>query len=73
MNIFLALCNECDRVQLEDIKKMRPMDDKISTVDCNSCGNLKTVLMFTVKMPEPPEDDKNLGDKGNAPKLPPPW
>ena len=62
MNIFLALCNKCDGIQMEDVIKMFPLEDKVSTVNCNSCGYVNSVLMFTVIMPEPPDDDKNLGD-----------
>ena len=69
MNIFLALCNKCDGIQMEDVIKMFPLEDKVSTVNCNSCGYVNSVLMFTVIMPEPPDEDKNLGDgKDSSPK-----
>ena len=57
---------------MEDVTKLLPIDDKVTTVDCKSGGNSKSVLMFTVAMPEPPEDDKNSGDKNKSP-MPPSW
>ena len=72
MNIFLSLCNKCDQVKMDDVTKLLPIDDKVTTVDCKSCGNRNSVLMFTIAMPEPPEDDKNSGDKNKSP-MPPSW
>ena len=52
MRTFLALCSECDKFNMEDIVKVIDEDEKISTVGCNSCGNVNNVLMFTLTVPE---------------------
>ena len=38
------------------------LDEKISAVNCNSCGNSNTVLMFTISVPENYEKKKAPSD-----------
>jgi transcription elongation factor Elf1 len=52
MRIFLALCSECDKFNMEDVVKVIDGTEKVSTVNCNSCGNQNSVLMFTLTVPE---------------------
>ena len=52
MRIFLAVCSVCDKLNMEDVVKVVNSDEKISTVNCNSCGNKNSVLMFTLTIPE---------------------
>ena len=59
MRVFLALCNECDRFDMTDVVKLVELDEKISAVNCNSCGNSNTVLIFTISVPENYEKKNN--------------
>jgi len=52
MRIFLALCSECDKFNMEDIVKVIDENEKVSTVSCNSCDNDNSMLMFTLTVPE---------------------
>ena len=52
MRIFLAVCSVCDKLNMEDVVKVVNSDEKISTVNCNSCGNKNSVLMFTLTIAE---------------------
>ena len=52
MRIFLALCSECDKFNMGDVVKVIDETEKVSTVNCNSCGNQNSVLMFTLTVPE---------------------
>ena len=35
MRIFLALCSECDKFNMEDVVKVIDENEKVSTVNCN--------------------------------------
>ena len=52
MRIFLALCSECDKFNMGDVVKVIDENEKVSTVNCNSCDNNNSVLMFTLTVPE---------------------
>ena len=52
MRIFLALCSICDKLKMDDVVKIVDVNEKISTVSCNSCGETNSVLMFTLTVPD---------------------
>ena len=73
MNIFLALCNHCDKVTAETIIQLLPLNNKVTAINCRSCNTPNSVLMFTITMPEAPDENDSLGDSDNIPNMPDIW
>jgi len=51
MNVFMALCKICDQTMASEVVQRLPDDAKVSTVSCNSCGELNSTLMFHIDVP----------------------
>ncbi len=50
-NIFMALCKICDQDMATIVVNRLSADAKVSTVSCNSCHELNSVLMFHIEIP----------------------